>query len=82
MPKPTAVEVNLGEVQRPTVEVLRMSLRVLKGRKVVDLRRYYQDALTGEFKPSPQGISFPAEVWPDIRMMFVRLSKELHEPQA
>ncbi len=34
-----------------------------KGRWSVDLRELYMDKKTSELKPSPRGISLPAEQW-------------------
>jgi len=37
-----------------------------KGRDYIDIRKFYQDYETGEWRPTPKGISFDPEILQEI----------------
>lgn len=47
----------MKEVQKNTQEKIRVEKRKYKGREFVDVRTYYLDD-SGEWKPSPKGVTF------------------------
>lgn len=47
----------MKEVQKNTQEKIRVEKREYKGREFVDVRTYYLDD-SGEWKPSPKGVTF------------------------
>ncbi|HQN28844.1 MAG TPA: transcriptional coactivator p15/PC4 family protein [Mesotoga sp.] len=55
----------MKEVQKNTQEKIRVEKRKYKGREFVDVRTYYLDD-SGEWKPSPKGITFKVELLEDI----------------
>ena len=55
----------MKEVQKNTQEKIRVEKRKYKGREFVDVRTYYLDD-SGEWKPSPKGITFKVELIDEI----------------
>jgi len=47
----------MKEVQKNTQEKIRIEKREYKGKEFIDVRTYYLDD-TGEWKPSPKGVTF------------------------
>lgn len=43
-------------------ERVEVSISEFKNRKFLDIRNYYHDAASGEWKPTPKGISVPVEL--------------------
>lgn len=41
----------------------RVSVRLFNGIKLVDIREFYEDLKTGEFKPGAKGIALNEETW-------------------
>ncbi len=52
----------LGEVRKNAKELIRVEEREYKGHRFVDVRVYYEDEASGEYKPSKKGITLNSEV--------------------
>lgn len=52
----------LGEVRKNAREVIRVVENEYKGHRFIDVRIYYEDEESGEYKPSKKGIALNAEV--------------------
>ena len=48
----------MKEIQKNSTERIRIQRTEYKGKDLIDLRVFYQDKRTGEWKPSPKGITF------------------------
>ncbi|MBE3571834.1 MAG: transcriptional coactivator p15/PC4 family protein [Moorella humiferrea] len=47
-------------------EQIRIEATEYKGQDLVDIRVYYQDQTSGEWKPSKKGIAFKVELLPEV----------------
>lgn len=52
----------LGEVRKNAREVIRVVENEYKGHRFIDVRIYYKDEESGEYKPSKKGIALNSEV--------------------
>jgi hypothetical protein len=50
-----------------------------KGKLSVDIRHYYKDKATGEFKPTPKGCSVPIEKLKSLKIRMAKLYVEADE---
>jgi len=48
----------MKEIRKNKNEVIRIQLKEYEGHKLIDLRVWYEDKETGEYKPTKKGISF------------------------
>ena len=48
----------IGEFQKNTAELVKVSWETYKGSSFVDIRAYYEDS-TGEWRPTKKGIAIP-----------------------
>jgi hypothetical protein len=48
----------MKEIRKNKSEVIRIQLKEYEGHKLIDLRVWYEDKETGEYKPTKKGISF------------------------
>ncbi len=53
------------DIQKNSLEKIRIEKREYKGKEFIDMRTYYLDD-SGEWKPSPKGITFKVELLEDI----------------
>ena len=51
----------IGEIQKNQREKIIASINEFKGNTFVDLRVYYEDELTGEYKPTKKGLAVSAK---------------------
>jgi hypothetical protein len=56
----------MKEIDKNSMERIRIQRTEYKGKDLVDLRVFYQDRITGEWKPSPKGITFKVELIDEI----------------
>jgi len=52
----------LGEVRKNPKEIIRVEEKEYRGHRFVDVRLYYEDEASGEYKPSKKGITLNSEV--------------------
>ena len=56
----------MKEIDKNSMEKIRIERTNYKGYDLVSLRVYFQDKISGEWKPSPKGITFKVELLEDI----------------
>lgn len=56
----------MKEIDKNSMEKIRISRTNYKGYDLVSLRVYFQDKISGEWKPSPKGITFKVELIDDV----------------
>ncbi len=66
----------IAQFEKNATEVVRVSLREFRGRKLVDVRVYYTDD-EGEYRPTRKGISLAVDGYLDFRNAVARLDKVL-----
>jgi hypothetical protein len=67
----------IGEFQKNAVEKIRIALRDYKGKRLIDLRVYYQDD-AGEWLPTKKGLALTVEQWPEFRAALAKLTQALN----
>ena len=68
----------IAQFEKNATEVVRVSLREFRGRKLVDVRVYYTDD-EGEYRPTRKGISLSVDGYLDFRNAGARLDKVLRD---
>ena len=56
----------MKEIDKNSMEKIRIERTNYKGYDLVSLRVYFQDKISGEWKPSPKGITFKVELIDEI----------------
>lgn len=67
--------------RNPTEEV-RASIKEFKGRTYIDLRIYYLEEQSGEWKPTRKGVSLATDFMPELKEAVESLEKELKEAES
>jgi len=67
----------IGEIQKNQKEKIMVSTNEYKGNKFVDLRVYFEDESSGEYKPTKKGISLSKKVAPDVIELILEALEEL-----
>jgi hypothetical protein len=65
----------IAEFQQNAVEHIRLVLQEYKGKRLIDLRIYYQDD-AGEWLPTKKGMALTVEQWPELRQAMATLAHE------
>jgi len=68
----------IAQFEKNATEVVRVSLREYRGRKLIDMRIHYSDD-EGEYRPTKKGVSLSLETYPDFKRAVVALEKILLE---
>ena len=55
----------MTEIRKNSTEVIRVERREFKGNDRVHVRVWFDDG-TGEYKPSPKGLSLRLETWEEL----------------
>lgn len=53
-------------IEKNKREQIRIEVNEFRGQDLVDIRVYYQDQDSGEWKPSKKGIAFRVELLPEV----------------
>ena len=56
----------MKEIQKNSMERIKIQRTEYKGKDLIDLRVFYQDKRTGEWKPSPKGITFSSGLLEEV----------------
>ena len=67
----------IAQFEKNATEVVRVSLTEYRGRKLIDIRVYYDDS--GEYRPTKKGVSLSVDVYPDLKRALLELEKVLLE---
>ena len=69
----------IAEFQKNSTEKIRARVGEYNKRKFADLRIFYLDEDSGEWKPTRKGIAFSPELWPEFKQMVDALEEELQQ---
>ena len=69
----------IAEFQKNSTEKIRARIGEYSGHKFADLRIYYTDEDSSEWKPTRKGITFSPELWPEFKKMVDALEEELKQ---
>ena len=72
----------LGEIQKNKQEKLIVSLSEYEGYKYVDIRVYYEDKKTGEYKPTKKGVALPPRVIKEVMEFVLEGAEKLQNDQS
>ncbi|KIM26954.1 hypothetical protein M408DRAFT_175563 [Serendipita vermifera MAFF 305830] len=53
----------------------RLTVRTFKGKRLIDIREFYEDKGSGEMKPGKKGISLSTEEWHELARISESVSK-------
>ena len=56
-----------GEIAWEISPMRRVTVRAFSGKKLIDIREYYQNKATGEAAPGKKGISLTEEQWENLK---------------
>jgi len=66
MPSNAPIPGLIAEIEKNAVEVIRVSWSEYKGHHFLDVRVYYEDGETGEWKPTKKGIAIAPDLLPEL----------------
>lgn len=72
MAKSKAVELPSFIINKTDSGMVKVQVNEYKGKMLVDIRYYYKDKASGEYKPTPKGTSIPIE---KAKSFKIRMSK-------
>lgn len=77
-PKLPQEAVVIGEFEKNSKEVVRVSLQQYAGNDLLQIRSFYRDS-NGDWKPGNNGISIRAEKFPQLAALLSEAGKALKE---
>lgn len=66
----------LGEFEKNSKEVFRISISEFKGRNFLDIRVWYRNA-DGEFAPGKKGVAIPADKFDEFKEILLRSEEKI-----
>lgn len=63
------------DVQRNEREIVRVALSEFNEREYIDIRIFYKDDATGEYKPTKKGVTLSKELYPELKEAILSLGK-------
>lgn len=55
------------DIQRNEREIVRVALSEFSGREFIDIRIFYRDEATGEYKPTKKGVTLSKDLYPELK---------------
>ncbi len=55
------------DIQRNEREIVRVALNEFSGREFIDIRIFYRDEATGEYKPTKKGVTLSKDLYPELK---------------
>jgi len=65
------------DIQRNEREIVRVALSEFGGREYVDIRIFYKDEATGEYKPTKKGVTLAKDLYPELKKAVLSLEEVL-----
>ena len=72
----------VASFKRSATEEVRASIKDFKGRRYIELRIYYLEEKSDEWKPTRKGVSLSTEFMPELKNAVGSLEKELQAQEA
>ena len=66
-----SVLMHYGDVEKNKNEIIRVQKKAYKQNQFIDVRVYYKDRDTGEFKPTAKGVAIREGLLPDLIRLLV-----------
>ena len=71
----------LGEIQKNKQEKLIVSISEYKTHTYIDIRVYYEDKKTGEYKPTKKGVALPPSIIREVMELVLQGAEKLQNDQ-
>ena len=71
----------LGEIQKNKQEKLIVSISEYKTHTYIDIRVYYEDKKTGEYKPTKKGVALPPSIIREVMELVLQGAEKLQSDQ-
>ena len=71
----------LGEIQKNKQEKLIVSISEYKEHTYIDIRVYYEDKKTGEYKPTKKGVALPPSIIREVMELVLQGAEKLQNDQ-
>ena len=71
----------LGEIQKNKQEKLIVSISEYKTHTYIDIRVYYEDKKTGEYKPTKKGVALPPSIIREVMELVLEGAEKLQNDQ-
>ena len=71
----------LGEIQKNKQEKLIVSISEYKAHTYIDIRVYYEDKKTGEYKPTKKGVALPPSIIREVMELVLEGAEKLQNDQ-
>lgn len=67
------------DLERGSGEVLRLELSEFKGRKLFNIRIWYQDKESGEYRPTAKGVTIKPEQFQQFKEAILEAEAEINQ---
>ena len=71
----------LGEIQKNKQEKLIVSISEYKATTYIDIRVFYEDKKTGEYKPTKKGVALPPSIIREVMELVLEGAEKLQNDQ-
>ncbi len=67
------------DIQRNEREIVRVALSEFNEREYIDIRIFYKDEASGEYKPTKKGVTLAKELYPELKKAILDIGDVIGE---
>ena len=68
----------IKDIEKGAGEIVRVEISEFKGQKYLNIRIWYPDKESGEYKPTQKGIAIRPDLYPDLKAAILAAEQELN----
>ncbi|MCB1306790.1 MAG: transcriptional coactivator p15/PC4 family protein [Leptospiraceae bacterium] len=68
----------IKDIEKGAGEIVRVEISEFKGQKYLNIRIWYTDKESGEYKPTQKGIAIRPDLYPDLKAAILAAEQELN----
>lgn len=65
------------DIQMNETNIVRVEISEFKDKKNINVRQWYKDKATGEYRPTQKGITLPVEKYQELKEAILALESEV-----
>ncbi len=70
----------IADIEKGAGEIVRVEISEYKGKRYLNLRVWYRDKESGEFRPTQKGIAVAPELYPALKAAVLQAESQLGGP--
>jgi len=67
----------ISDIQKNQTEIIRIEITEFKGQRLLNIRTWYLDKNSGEYKPTPKGVALKVELFAELKQALAKAEEAL-----